>query len=95
MNIFEGTVDVLDTKLSRVLNQCLDFMSGKNTDKNESEPRKKKRTKRKANSLLADTGKTGSETNKGQQAGPGKNRNNSQNVNIVDSGVELSKTLYF
>ena len=61
-------------------------MSGKNTNqKSELQPRKKKRTKRKANSPLADTGQTGSENNKGQQAGRGKNRNNGQNVNIADS----------
>ena len=57
----------------------------KKNQKSELEPRKKKRTKRKANSPLADTGQTGSENNKGQQAGCGKNRNNSQNVNIADS----------
>ena len=61
-------------------------MSGKNTNqKSELQPRKKKRTKRKANSPLANTGQTGSENNRGQQAGRGKNRNNSQNVNIADS----------
>ena len=35
--------------------------------------------------ILVDTGQTGSENNKGQQAGRGKNRNNGQNVNIADS----------
>ena len=61
-------------------------MSGKSTDqKSELQPRKKKGTKRKANSPLADTGQTGSQNIKGQQAGRGKNRNNSQNVNIADN----------